>query len=278
MTVPSISSAPPTVSLRSTSAMRLPSDHDPGENNDGVWRATGQSFRCDSRRRHVRAPTRLPGSPRKQGSRKPRESSGGLVSLHDCDAPTAPSDAAAENAAERIAALPAVAGRGGRGADDVRVPDAADARCAPRVAQPVPDPGLLAVRARCRSRCRSGRRPVWHVSDAGRWAAHQTGAAAAPTGADGTGPPGTVLQRGIQLAVHPLASRALFGMPASELTREVLELDEVVGRPGDALRERLTGPIDPAIAARAGVGVDRRSGWREPRPATRRPNYSTPGG
>jgi AraC-like DNA-binding protein len=59
-----------------------------------------------------------------------------------------------------------------------------------------------------------------------------------------------VLQQGIQLAVHPLAARTLFGMPASELTREVLELEEVIGRQGDALRERLTGPIAPDSAAR----------------------------
>jgi AraC-like DNA-binding protein len=72
-----------------------------------------------------------------------------------------------------------------------------------------------------------------------------------PTGADGTrSATGTMLQCGIQLAVHPLAARALFGMPASELTREVLELDEVIGRPGDGLRQRLTGPIAQGIAAR----------------------------
>jgi AraC-like DNA-binding protein len=60
---------------------------------------------------------------------------------------------------------------------------------------------------------------------------------------------GTGWQRGIQLAVHPLASRALFGMPASELTGEVLELDEIVGRQGGVLREQLTGPVDPLAAA-----------------------------
>jgi AraC-like DNA-binding protein len=66
-------------------------------------------------------------------------------------------------------------------------------------------------------------------------------------------------QRGIQLAVHPLASRALFGMPAGELTGEVLELDEVIGRRGGALREQLTGPIDPVTAVRLV------SGWLESR-------------
>jgi AraC-like DNA-binding protein len=59
---------------------------------------------------------------------------------------------------------------------------------------------------------------------------------------------GAGLQRGIQLAIHPLASRVLFGMPAAELTGAVLELDDVIGRQGAALREQLVGPIDPVSA------------------------------
>jgi AraC-like DNA-binding protein len=37
----------------------------------------------------------------------------------------------------------------------------------------------------------------------------------------------TASQRGIQLAVHPLAARAVFGVPASALAGEVLEIDEL---------------------------------------------------
>jgi len=55
-------------------------------------------------------------------------------------------------------------------------------------------------------------------------------------------------QRGIQLAVNPLAARAIFGMPAGELAGAVLELDEVVGRQGGELRERLTVDVAGAQA------------------------------
>jgi AraC-like DNA-binding protein len=41
----------------------------------------------------------------------------------------------------------------------------------------------------------------------------------------------------------------LFGMPAGELAGHVLELQDVIGRPGSLLRERLTGPIEPDTAA-----------------------------
>ena len=46
------------------------------------------------------------------------------------------------------------------------------------------------------------------------------------------------LQRGVQLAVHPLASRALFGMPASELA-DVVEGVDVLGPDAERLRQRL---------------------------------------
>lgn len=50
----------------------------------------------------------------------------------------------------------------------------------------------------------------------------------------------TAAQRGIQLAVHPLAARAVFGVPAAALFGEVLEIGElVVG--GSALADRLAG-------------------------------------
>lgn len=55
----------------------------------------------------------------------------------------------------------------------------------------------------------------------------------------------TAAQRGIQLAVHPLASRAVFGVPAAALTDEVLEVGDVVG-PLAGLAERLaTDPTGP---------------------------------
>jgi AraC-like DNA-binding protein len=60
------------------------------------------------------------------------------------------------------------------------------------------------------------------------------------------GPAG--FQRGIQLAVHPFAARALFGLPAGELAGEVLELCDVIGGDGMRLRERLTEPTDSAAA------------------------------
>lgn len=62
------------------------------------------------------------------------------------------------------------------------------------------------------------------------------------------GPHG-VGQRGIQLAVHPFAARALFGVPAVELTGQVVELDELV-RGSREVRERLTGQVDAATATR----------------------------
>lgn len=47
-------------------------------------------------------------------------------------------------------------------------------------------------------------------------------------------------QRGIQLAVHPLAARAVFGVPAGALSGEVVEVGEV-DRAAVDLRERLAG-------------------------------------
>ena len=49
----------------------------------------------------------------------------------------------------------------------------------------------------------------------------------------------TTDQRGIQLAVHPLAARAVFGLPAAALAGEVLEIDELVAD-GAELVGRLT--------------------------------------
>jgi AraC-like DNA-binding protein len=46
-------------------------------------------------------------------------------------------------------------------------------------------------------------------------------------------------EAGIQLAIHPLASRALFGAPASELAPLTLEGSDLLGGEADRLRERL---------------------------------------
>lgn len=63
-------------------------------------------------------------------------------------------------------------------------------------------------------------------------------------------PQGRVIpvQRGIQLAVHPFAARAIFGVPATELTGQVLELDDIVHGCGD-LGDRFAEPIDGRSAA-----------------------------
>ena len=45
-------------------------------------------------------------------------------------------------------------------------------------------------------------------------------------------------QRGVQLAVHPLAARALFGLPARELA-EVMDGADVLGADAERLRQRL---------------------------------------
>jgi AraC-like DNA-binding protein len=46
-------------------------------------------------------------------------------------------------------------------------------------------------------------------------------------------------QTGLQAAVHPLAARRLFGMPAAELARLSVEGEDVLGRLAPRLRERL---------------------------------------
>jgi AraC-like DNA-binding protein len=46
-------------------------------------------------------------------------------------------------------------------------------------------------------------------------------------------------QSGLQAAVHPLAARRLFGLPAAELARLSLEGEDVLGRAAPRLRERL---------------------------------------
>jgi len=66
------------------------------------------------------------------------------------------------------------------------------------------------------------------------------------------------VQRGIQLAVHPFAACALFGLPATALSGQVLELADLV-HDGDELIERLNDDIDGPTAAALVTGwLDRR--------------------
>jgi hypothetical protein len=51
-------------------------------------------------------------------------------------------------------------------------------------------------------------------------------------------------QSGLQAAVHPLAARRLFGMPAAELARLSVEGEDVLGRAAPRLRERLAEAAD----------------------------------
>ena len=46
-------------------------------------------------------------------------------------------------------------------------------------------------------------------------------------------------QTGLQAAVHPLAARRLFGMPAAELARMSVEGEDVLGAAAPRLRQRL---------------------------------------
>jgi AraC-like DNA-binding protein len=68
-------------------------------------------------------------------------------------------------------------------------------------------------------------------------------------------------QSGIQLRVSPIASRALFGMPAGELAGTDLAADEVLGRSAGELHERISAAtswterfriLDVALTARLG--------------------------
>jgi AraC-like DNA-binding protein len=47
-------------------------------------------------------------------------------------------------------------------------------------------------------------------------------------------------QAGVQLAVHPLAARALFGLPSSELSTAEFDATTILGRRGIELRERVS--------------------------------------
>jgi AraC-like DNA-binding protein len=51
-------------------------------------------------------------------------------------------------------------------------------------------------------------------------------------------------QSGLQAAVHPLAARRLFGLPAGEIARMSVEGEDVLGRTAPRLRERLAEAAD----------------------------------
>lgn len=68
-------------------------------------------------------------------------------------------------------------------------------------------------------------------------------------------------QSGLQAAVHPLAARRLFGMPAGEIARLSLEGEDVLGRTAPRLRERLAEAADwderfAIFASEMGLAVD----------------------
>jgi AraC-like DNA-binding protein len=76
-------------------------------------------------------------------------------------------------------------------------------------------------------------------------------------------------QQGVQLGLSPLASRALLGMPAGALPTGAVELDDVVGRAGSELWERVAeestwearfAVLDAELSARAVAGADGRHG------------------
>jgi AraC-like DNA-binding protein len=77
-------------------------------------------------------------------------------------------------------------------------------------------------------------------------------------------------QSGLQAAVHPLAARRLFGLPAGEIARLSLEGEDVLGRTAPRLRERLAEAADwderfAIFAAEMGLG-------REGRPRAEAPS------
>ena len=51
-------------------------------------------------------------------------------------------------------------------------------------------------------------------------------------------------QAGVQLAVHPLAARALFGVPAAELSLTDFDARAVLGRASARLADELQGTAD----------------------------------
>jgi AraC-like DNA-binding protein len=89
-------------------------------------------------------------------------------------------------------------------------------------------------------------------------------------------------QTGLQAAVHPLAARRLFGMPAGELARLSLEGEDVLGRTAPRLRERLAEAADwderfAILAEELGLAGDE---WLRPhqrgRPYVRPPGRGRP--
>ena len=85
-------------------------------------------------------------------------------------------------------------------------------------------------------------------------------------------------QTGLQAAVHPLAARRLFGLPAGEIARMSLEGEDVLGRTAPRLRERLAEASGwderfAIFAAEIGLGRDEPTGsGRRGRPYVRLPD------
>ena len=77
------------------------------------------------------------------------------------------------------------------------------------------------------------------------------------------------LQTGVQAAIHPLAARALFGLPARELRGRSLLGENVLGAAAPRLRERLA--IAPDWPQRFRVLAEETSGWAASREAARGP-------
>ncbi len=80
-------------------------------------------------------------------------------------------------------------------------------------------------------------------------------------------------QAGVQLAVHPLAARALFGMPSAELNPADFDAATVLGRRAAELRERMVdaGRWPDAFALIGKYLVD---GWQRREHATVRPEVA----
>ena len=81
-------------------------------------------------------------------------------------------------------------------------------------------------------------------------------------------------QRGIQVAVHPLAARALFGVPAGELAGLVLDLGDILGPDAREMSDTLHRDAGGAVATAVVTGwVERRiatSTVADPPPEIRR--------
>ena len=72
------------------------------------------------------------------------------------------------------------------------------------------------------------------------------------------GDPDRDVQRGVQLAVHPFAARALLGMPAAELGGDVLELGDVLDTHEDGIADLTDGTAGATAVRLINTWIDRR--------------------